>query len=190
MQRIILASNSTSRKLAMEGLHIPFEVIPSNIDEKQIRDPNPEKLAEMLARAKGEFVAKNEDGIIISADTFCTINQTILEKPNTLNEARKMLALLTKEKAKALTGFCYIDKKNNINFSSVVVTDFTFRNVTDTEINYYVEHFPVLTWSAAFSPAHTEGMLLIDQIWGDTSSFVYGLPIPQLVDCLKKSNVL
>lgn len=187
-QRLILASNSASRKLALEGLHIPFEVIPSNIDEKQIRDPDPEKLAEKLARAKGECIAQKEQGIIISADTFCTIENTILEKPNTLIEASDMLHLLTKHKAKAVTGFCYLDKENNIDYSTVVVTEFSFRALTEAEINHYVRSFPVFTWSAAFSPAHTEGMLLIDQIWGDVSSFVYGLPMAKVIELLRGSS--
>lgn len=190
MHRVILASNSTSRKQALEGLHIPFEVIPSNIDEKQIRDPDPVVLAEKLARAKGEFIAQKEGGIIISADTFCTVNNAILEKPNTLDEAKNMLRLLTKYKAKAVTGFCYLDKKNTIDFSTAIVTEFTFRNLSETEIDYYVTNFPVLTWSAAFSPAHTEGMLLLDTISGDVSSFVYGLPMVKVVELLRKSGVL
>lgn len=190
MQRLILASNSTSRKLAMDGLHLPFETIPSNINEKEIRDDNPEVLAEKLARAKAEHIAKREDGIIIAADTFCTINHHILEKPSTLFEAKEMLTWLSKEKAKALTGFCYLDAQNQIDYSSVVVTEFRFRELTEKEIENYVTNFPVMTWSAAFSPAHTEGMLLLDTINGDTSSFVYGLPIPHLLNCLRQSHVL
>lgn len=188
MSRIILASNSASRKQAMESLGLKFEVIPSNIDEKQIRDLDPLKLAEKLAVAKAQKVAETEQGVIISADTFCTINQEILEKPNTFNQAREMLRSLTKEKAKAITGFSYLDAEQGIKYSSVVTTEFRFRKLTESEIEAYVNNFPVLSWSAAFSPAHHEGMLLLAEVWGDISSFVFGLPVTQLIECLEKSK--
>lgn len=187
--KIILASNSATRKKLMDSLEINYEVIPANIDEKAIRDNNLKIQSEKIARAKAEFVAKNNDGIIIAADTFGSIGSIVLEKPKTLKEASEMLRRQSGKTGIMYTGFCYIDKKNGINFSNVSEVKYTFRHLFDEEINIFVRKNPVLTWSAAFSPSDPYQTGFISKIEGSLTALMYGIPSEFLIPLLKKSGV-
>lgn len=146
MQRIILASGSANRKMLMDALNISYEIIPADIDEKVIRDDDLALRAEKIARAKAENVAKNHQGIIIAADSFAVHNGKVYEKPKTIDEAKQML----KEESgnidsELYSGVCYIDKENNIDYSTCVVIRFSTRKYSDREIDEAVKKYPVLT---------------------------------------------
>lgn len=66
--KLILASQSEIRKRALNLLNFPYEVIPANIDEKAIRDPDPFKQALKLSEAKALEIGKSHHGIIIAND--------------------------------------------------------------------------------------------------------------------------
>ena len=63
-------------------------------------------------------------------------------------------------------------------------------NLSESEIEHYVKTEPVLTWSAAFSPAYDSGMALIENVRGNLTAFSHGLPIDLLIDFLKEIKVL
>ncbi|MDP3740987.1 MAG: Maf family protein [bacterium] len=187
-QKIILASSSVQRQSLMRALNIPFEIIPAEIDEQTIRDRDLSKQAEKIARAKAEAVSKQHKGIIIAGDTFTVLDGNALEKPKDVEEARQMLRLLSGKKGVNHNGFCYLDKKNNINYSTTASAEFRFRELSQMEIDAYVSKFPVTTWAAAFSPAYIYVMTLIAEMKGTFTGFSHGLPIEILVPLLKKSG--
>ena len=82
-RRIILASQSKQRlKLLEVALPSPIEVLPANLDEQAVPFSNQYDKAEKIALAKAQKIAKKEqDAIIIAADTFCYLQNRILEKP-------------------------------------------------------------------------------------------------------------
>jgi septum formation protein len=187
-QQIILASGSKQRKLIMDSLGVPYVIIPADVDEKNIRDEDLKIRAEKIARFKAETVAKENQGIIIAADTFVGCDGKVLEKPKDLNEAKEMLILQRKNKSIVYTGFYYIDKLNNINFSTTSVSSFYIREITDNEMDNFLENNPVLQWSAAFSPLYLYQTGFIKYVEGSITG-VYGLPVDLLVECFKKSGV-
>ena len=199
MPRIILASASPQRKLLFDALNLPFKIIPADIDEAAIRDPDPKKQALLIARAKCDAVARREQGIIIAADTFCVYKNKILEKPRDQKEAAEMLRILSGNTAFAYTGFCYldphtlggvgVDREHGINETALAETEFTFRELDADEIARFVDIFPVTTWSAAFSPAYPYGMTLIASIRGSFTGFTHGLPMEILVPLLRRSGI-
>lgn len=189
MIRIILASNSPSRKTLMDSLGISYEIIPADIDEKAIRNNNLRVQAEKIARGKAEFVAQKNEGVIIAADTFGSVNGKVLEKPKNLEEAKEMLRLQSGKEGIMYTGFCYIDKKNNINFSDAAVIKYTFRDLSEEEITSFSESHPVTQWSAAFAPVDPYQMGFIREIKGSLTGLIYGLPAEFLIPCLEKSGV-
>ncbi|OGH06277.1 MAG: hypothetical protein A2171_01685, partial [Candidatus Levybacteria bacterium RBG_13_35_9] len=153
MQRIILASGSLNRKMLMDALNIPYEIIPAEIDEKTIRDKDLSKRAKKIARAKAEKVAENHKGIVIAADSFAEHNGKVYEKPKTIEEAKQMLREESgNENSKLHAGVCYIDKENNIDYSISVVIEFSTRKFSEEEIEEIVNKYPVLTWSGGLSP--------------------------------------
>lgn len=187
--RIILASNSATRKKLMDSLRIPYEIVPANIDEKAIRDKDLKTQSEKIARAKAEFVVKNNDGVIIAADTFGSIDGKVLEKPKTIDEASEMLKLQSGKTGIMYTGFCYIDKEHKIDFSSVSEVKYTFRHLFDEEIEKFVHNNPVLSWSAAFAPSDPYQTGFISKIEGSLTALMYGIPSELLIPLLEKSGV-
>jgi len=189
MEKVILASGSKQRKIMMDALGIPYFVIPADIDEKAIRDRDFKVRAERIARAKAEKVAEGNLGIIISADTFSVCEGKVLEKPKNENGARVMLKLQANKMCTLYTGFCYIDKVNNINYSTTAITKYELRKLSDGEISKFVEGNPVTDWSASFSPAYTYQLGFIKKIEGSLTGCTHGLPAEILIPCLEKSGI-
>lgn len=189
MQKIILASQSKQRKIIFETLGVPFEVIPADLDEKAITDPDIKIRAEKVARAKAEKIASLHNGIIIAADTFCIVNNKIFEKPETLIEAKEMLMESSGKNGLCYTSFCYIDKKSSINFSTALEIPYSFRKLSEKEIDRYIQNNPVTTWSSGFAPAYAEGMSFVKKIDGSLTGFIYGIPMELVAEYLKISGV-
>ncbi len=189
-RQIILASESRQRKAMLDTLHLPYLQVPAQIDESAISADSEEKRCELIARAKAEAVAEEyPEGIIIAADTYSVADGKAFEKPANKEEAKAMLRALSGKVNTTITGFCFIDRNNSIDESMTVVTQYTFRDLSDNEIDRYVAHNPVTTWSAAFSPAYDSGMALIESVDGPITSFTHGLPLEKVVHFLKKSGV-
>lgn len=190
MREIILASQSPQRKIIFQTLNLPFEVIPSDIDEKVFKAETHKLRAQHIAWAKAEKISQlHPEAIVIAADTFTELNGKAFEKPENLQEAETMLLEQSGQKGVCYTGFAYIDQKNAITYSDTTVTEFMFRHLSDEQIAKYTSSNPVLTWSAAFCPAYPEGIALIAHVSGSLSSFTHGLPIEVLTQQLEKSGV-
>jgi len=190
MTKIILASCSQARKNIITSLNFPYIVMPADINEKSIQDIDPAKRAEKIAIVKAEKIAQTENAIIIAADTFCVHEDgTVLEKPKSLQEAKEMLRLQSNSVDFVYSGFCYIDKINNFQFSGTAITKIYLRKFSEEEINNYVDNMPVLTWSGAFYPGIPYGASLIKKVEGSLSSFLYGLPTELLIPQLEKSGI-
>jgi septum formation protein len=190
MQKIILASGSANRKMLMDALNIPYEIIPANIDEKAIRDENLALRAEKIARAKAESVAQKHKGIIIAADSFAVHNGKVYERPKTIEEAKQMLKEESgNDNSLFYAGVCYLDKENNINYSTSIVVKFSTRKFSNDEINEIVNKYPVLTWAGAFSPSNIDGLTTISKMNGSLTGMTHGLPMEIIIPLLEKSGV-
>lgn len=190
MKQIILASGSKQRKILFETLGIEFKIIPADIDEQAVKYQDLMFRAEKIARAKAETVAKDyPNAIIISADTYCVQDKQILEKPIDLDQAKEMIKNLSGNTALAYSGWCYLDPQGRINKSGTSQTKAWFRPLSQRAIDYYVNNNPVLSWSAAFSPAYHEGIALVDKVEGSFTSFTHGLPLEEIVPLLQQSGI-
>ncbi len=190
MQKIILASGSQQRKILMEALKIPFEVIPSDIDEKNITATSQKERARLIALTKAQEVSKqNPEAIVISGDTFTFFNGKSYEKPENLEQAVQMLREQSNQQGLCYSGCAYLDPKNGIEFSTTVETTFIFRELSENEIKKYVENNPVLTWSAGFCPAYPEGINMVRAVAGSLSAFSHGLPMEVVIPLLEKSGI-
>lgn len=185
-RKIILASQSKQRfNLLKASLSSPIEVCPADLDEQAVPFVNQYDKAEKIALAKAKKVATNyKDMIIVAADTFCYVQGKILEKPQNTQEAKKMLAFQSGKEIEALTGYAFLDTKFNLQVSGCEKVLVKMRQLSEDEIERYVANEPVLTWSAAFSPAYDSGMALIENINGNLTAFSHGLPINLLMDFL------
>lgn len=194
---VILASQSKQRRILMETLSIPFEVMPADIDEKAITHSNPVTRAELIAQAKAQVIAQQwkqrseqtGDAVIVAADTFCFMNDELFEKPVNKADAIRMISELSGNISVAVTGFCLISTRENTVIVDSVQTKMKMRNLAADEIARYVEQNEVTQWSGGFSPAYHEGMALFESIDGSLTSFSHGFPMEVVVPALRKAGV-
>src|ERR1700756_3151978 len=102
--KIVLASESPSRRRALDILGLSYEVCASQFDEKSIRDPDPMQLTQKLAQAKARKVmSEHPNSIVVAGDAVVSIGDHIYEKPRDLNEAAQFLHELSGSRLRFVT---------------------------------------------------------------------------------------
>lgn len=121
-------------------LSVPFEVVPSDIDETLTAE-SPRALVEALALAKAEVVAATHpDRLVLGADTVVSLRDRILGKPRGEAEARVMLESLRGRAHEVTTGVALVGDSTLLVTS--VVTEVMMRAYTDAELDAYVARHP------------------------------------------------
>ncbi len=139
-KRLILASSSPRRAQLLKLIGLEFEIIDSKLNERDEVYTVPEVQVLELAEKKARKVAENiSDGIIVGADTIVVLNNQMLGKPQTTNEARAMLRKLSGKTHTVYTGLAIIDKPSENIISDYERTLVTFRALNDREIAQYVQ---------------------------------------------------
>lgn len=183
---IILSSNSPRRKELLAGLDLRFEVrVIPDIDESYPEELPVKETAEYIAVKKAEAyraVMQNND-LVLTADTVVILGDKVLGKPADLDEARAMLRMLSGQTHQVITGVCLTTKDNQRHFS--VTTDVTFDNLSEDEINYYVEHYKPLDKAGAYGIQEWIGHVGVTSIKGSYFN-VMGLPVQRIYAEIKK----
>ena len=183
MTRIILASKSPRRRELMELLHIPFEVIVSDIDEQIDYTNDLVKEIEKLSFQKAQAVFKDHsDALVIGSDTIVKIGNDVLGKPKNIEDAKAMLKELSDNTHQVVTGVTILYKDKAETFSSVA--DVTFYPLSDEEIDAYVATNEPMDKAGSYA-IQGDAAKFIRSIHGDYYTIV-GLPIAELYHRLKK----
>ena len=180
---IILASNSPRRKELLELANIKFDIITKDTDEVLDNKLSVTKQIEQIAYKKASAVATNyPDKIVIGADTVVVVDNTILGKPKDEQDAKRMIKLLSGKTHQVITAVSIIYNNNPFMFHEI--TDVTFYEMTDEEINNYIKLSSIYDKAGAYA-IQGEAALYIKAINGDYYN-VMGLPIARLVKYLKE----
>lgn len=183
MNKVILASGSPRRKELLSLLGIEFDIIPADIDEEI--NPN-NKLTdeiEKLSYLKAYEVFKdNKDSIVIGSDTVVSINNEVLGKPNTKDNAKKMLQKLSGNCHQVITAVSILSPTKSETFSTV--SNVYFRELTEDEIEEYANSDEPLDKAGAYA-IQGYARKFISRIDGDYYSII-GLPICELSQRIKK----
>ena len=179
-KKIILASNSPRRRELLAGLDLDFEVkVIKGIDESYPETLAPEKVAQYIAAKKADAYvpAIHEDDLVITADTVVIVDNDILGKPHDESEAKAMLRRISGRSHQVVTGVCLVTKNKRREFS--VSTDVTFRNLTESEIDYYVSHYHPLDKAGAYGIQEWIGYVGVTALNGSYFN-VMGLPVQRI----------
>jgi septum formation protein len=137
--KLILASKSKERQRMFSYLGVSFEVDVSSVDERTIVEENPIKLVEKLAELKADAIAeKHNDAIVVGGDTVGIFEGSLLHKPKTIDEARKILKSLSNNTHSFVSGFCVINTKTGDKRTGHGTCEITFRDLSDTEIERFI----------------------------------------------------
>ena len=179
---MILASQSPRRIELMHEAGYNIRVIPADIDETPFDGEAPLTLVERLARAKASAVA---------ADTIVTFDGKILGKPANEDEARTRLRELSGRTHQVATGVCIVKAGDTAaphaaeSLSFVDVTDVTFYELTDEQIEHYVNSGEPMDKAGAYGIQGVGGRMLVHDISGDFYNVV-GLPIARVARAIQK----
>lgn len=185
-KKLILASRSPRRLALLRHLGIPFEVLPSNIEE--VMDPicSPEENARSLAIRKAEMVArKARDSFVVGADTLVVLNGEILGKPANADEARRMLRRLSGNVHRVCTAFAIIDVPSEKQVVEHEVTHVSFRKIEESEIEEYVGTGSPLDKAGAYGIQDDYGAVFVERVEGCFYN-VMGFPLTKFLVTLKE----
>lgn len=185
--KLLLASKSPRRRQLLSELGFPVEFVTLDTDE-HLSSPLPTaEVAEYLARRKAAaYPAErlHDDEVLVTADTVVVHDGNVLGKPADRNEAVAMLHNLSGDKHTVYTGVCLRSKDKETSFTES--TDVYFRNLSDSDIDYYVDTYKPYDKAGSYGIQEWIGMIGISRIEGCYYN-VMGLPVARLYERL--SNI-
>ncbi len=186
---LILASQSPRRKYLLEQAGLTFRVIPSRIDESDLPLTEPADYVHQLATAKARDVAVNHpDSWVLGADTIVAVDNRLLGKPESAQDAREMLGRLSGKTHHVYTGFCLVHQRRAICMADTVRTDVVFKTLTDHEIDWYIHTGEPFDKAGAYA-IQGLGTFLVRRINGSYTNVV-GLPVCEVVEILLREGVM
>jgi septum formation protein len=184
---LILASNSPRRKeiLHNAGFEFSVKVIPT--DEAFSSEMPLEEVPVFLAKNKAGCFRENlTDEIILCADTVVIVEEQIINKPKDIDDARRMLRLLSNRVHRVITGVCIMTKEETITLADT--TYVTFKTLSEWEIEYYIQKCHPFDKAGSYGVQDFIGMIGIAKIEGSFYT-VMGLPIHRVYEMLEKYMV-
>jgi septum formation protein len=181
--QLVLGSKSPRRQELLVGMGFDFEVRTKDTDEDFPHYLSLEKvpvyLAELKAMALFEELKKGE--VLITSDTIVLLENEILGKPNSPENAKEMLLKLSAKSHEVITGVHLKSLEKSHSFS--VSTKVFFKPLTEEMIDFYVENYKPFDKAGAYGIQEWIGFIGVERIEGSYFNVV-GLPVAELWDAL------
>ena len=175
---IVLGSGSSRRRELLDMTGINFSVISIPVDESFPDSLMGSEISEHIVKNKSDAFNNSikENEIIITADTLVWFDNKCLGKPKDKDDARYMLKLFSGKSHDVITsvGFLTVSNFKILTESTTV----KYKNLTDSEIDYYVENVNPVDKAGSYGIQDWIGMIGVEHVNGSYTS-VLGLPVPQ-----------
>ena len=189
--KIILASKSKVRKKILDDNGIDCEVIISNVDEDEIKvalqaeGADPRSISKNLAEVKSIKVSsKNPDKLVLGADSVISLNNELINKPRTRDEAFKILKKLNDSKHFLISSVC-ISKNGAMIWNHTDTSELKMKNFSDDELLEYLKKIKTeILLDYGVYQVEAEGLNLFKYIKGDRNS-IMGLPINDIINYIR-----
>ena len=190
--KIILASQSGVRKQILDEHNIDNEVIVSNVDEDEIKQSllaegaNPISISKNLAEIKSIKVSNKEpDRLVLGADSVISLNEELINKPNSREEAFKILKKLNNSKHYLISSVC-ISKNGAMIWNHTDSSELKMKKLKDEELLQYLNKIETKTLLAyGVYQIEADGMELFEYVKGDRNS-IMGLPIKEIISYIEQ----
>lgn len=183
---IVLASKSPRRAQLLRDAGFNFRIHQMDVNEDFSSDMPVAEVAAYLADKKAnaaDLDIMNENEILLTADSVVVINNQILNKPGSKEEAYEMLQLLSDKTHIVYTGVCLRNTDKKVVFSNQ--TNVTFGTLSDHEINFYIDQFNPMDKAGSYGIQEWIGFCKIRKIEGEYAN-VMGLPVYAIYEELLK----
>ena len=186
LNKIILASKSKVRKEILDKNNIESDVMPSNVDEDIVKESlikekaTPEIISKNLAELKANKVSiKKIDKIVLGADSVIDLNGELISKPETREEAMKILKKLNGKSHFLISSVC-VSKNGSMIWNHTDKAKLSMKNLSDDELKNYLSKIPDETLYA-YNVYQIEGIgrNLFTSIEGDEDT-IMGLPVKKI----------
>ncbi|MDD1782739.1 Maf-like protein [Enterovibrio sp. ZSDZ35] len=189
MHTVVLASGSKYRQSLLQKLNLPFETCSPDIDESAIVGESPEDLVQRLSIEKAKACAASfPDALIIGSDQVCVIDGKILGKPHTTENAVSQLKAASGKHVTFYTGLTLLNSATGHSQTDLEPFHVHFRDLSDSEIQSYVERELPLDCAGSFK-CESLGIALFKKLEGRDPNTLVGLPLIRLCEMLKEEGV-
>ena len=170
----------------MAGLDLPFTAINIDADEHYPAELQGGDIPYYISRAKARaYVSQlKEDQLLITADTIVWLDGQMLGKPHDEADAVDMLRRLSGKTHQVYTAVTFAQKGHELE-TIVDRTDVTFKDLTDEEINYYVQKYRPFDKAGAYGVQEWIGYVACTEMKGSYFN-VMGFPVHQVYKVLKQ----
>jgi septum formation protein len=187
--RLVLASASPRRQQLLAGMGLVFDVVPAEVIEHEAPDADPLAMVAHNAALKADWVAaRRPAAYVLGADTTVFIDQTVLNKPRDLADARVMLKRLAGRTHTVFTGLALRRGCDRLHLDEGVTSEVTFKNFDDAVIDAYFGLVNPLDKAGAYGIQ--EGRELIIAGWRGSFTNIMGLPVEETKQILTRVGLL
>lgn len=186
--KLLLASQSPRRKELLSNLGFEFEVVKIDCEEILPEHIKIEEAAAYLSELKADaFRNLTTDEVLLTADTVVAIDHQILGKPKDETDAFNMLRSLSGKTHQVYTGITIktVDKV----FTETDVADVTLDDISDDEINYYIQNYKPFDKAGSYGIQEWLGMAKISKMTGSFYT-IMGLPTHIVYKILKETSII
>ena len=189
IQHFILASGSPRRKRLLEDAGLAFDVVQAPPDVEEGIAPGLVAEVEAMCRAlaKASCVAKVHSGVfVLGADTVVVLEGEILGKPSSVDDASRMLKMLSGRTHEVITAFTLLGPDSHQ--EEAVTTKVSFREIDEETIERYVRSGESMGKAGAYAIQGLGGSL-VDRVEGSYTNVV-GLPVTEVLNVLMRCGVV
>ncbi len=189
MYPLILGSSSVYRVELLRKLNLPFRTVSPNIDEAPLQNEVPADLVKRLAEQKAIAIAlSHPKALIIGSDQVAVLHGDILGKPGTHEAATEQLQAASGQTVLFLTGLALFNSETQRMQSLVEPFEVTFKNLSDKQIQFYLEKEEPYQCAGSFK-SEGLGISLFDKLQGNDPNSLIGLPLIELISLLNNEGL-
>ena len=181
---LVLASQSPRRRELLKGLDVEFSTCTVDADESFPASLKGADAVQYICKAKADAYRPqlNDNTIAITADTVVILDDKIIGKPKSHEEAFSMIRSLSGRVHEVITAVCIFSKEKCEEFYAS--TEVHFSEIADEEIEYYINKYKPFDKAGSYGVQEWIGYIGIEKIVGSYFN-VMGLPVKRLYDELK-----
>lgn len=186
---IILSSTSSARKSLLKRFLLPFQTFAPEVDETPLLNEKPEDLVIRLAELKARVAQITyPNAIVIGSDQVAIVNNTILGKPGTHEQAVKQLQRVSGQWVNFLTGLCLLNTKTQQIQIAGIPFLIQFRTLTLSQIENYLHREQPYHCAGSFR-SEGLGIVLIEKIIAEDPTAIMGLPLIKLRQMFENQGI-
>ena len=190
--KLILASKSGVRKQILDNYNIDCEVVVSNVDEDEVKSSllaegaDPALISKNLAEIKSIKVSnRNPNQLVLGADSVISLNNVIINKPRSRDEALEILKKLNNSKHYLISSVC-LSKNGSMVWNHSDSSELKMKDHSEKQLIDYLKKIKTETLLAyGVYQVEADGLKLFEYIKGDKDS-IMGLPVREIINYINQ----